>query len=332
MPSLCDFFYPPSKHPFTPDHPTRTGLVAGLLMLAALAPWRTPTAGAQSAVNAVRHKYAAQAQEIVLTGELAVATPAPDEPAVDCASLAGPRTMLLFVLGQSNASNTVDPGYATSQPVYAYAYADGMCHRVRDTILGATGDKGSSWSRLGDRIVGSGLADTVIFVDIARGGSSLLHWAPGGQFYPLLTGTLDALAAKGLHPTHVLFHQGEADCAFGLSRQEYGLLLSAVLDAIRAHAGSDSDIFVSRASLYLNPQCADRHDPGCYVSCPAVTEAQTAAADPARRIFSGPDTDRLIPWFDRNDGYHFTAQAADRFAAAWMPLLAGEAPRTRLQQ
>ena len=48
---------------------------------------------------------------------------------------------------------------------------------------------------------------------------------------------------------------------------------------------------------------------------------QTEAADPAHKVFSGPNTDLIVPWFDRNDGYHFTAKAADRFAAAWMPLL-----------
>ena len=64
----------------------------------------------------------------------------------------------------------------------------------------------------------------------------------------------------------------------------------------------------------------------------AITAAQTAAADPAGRIFSGPNTDLLVPWFDRNDGYHFTAQAADRFAAAWMPLLAREEVQPRSPQ
>ena len=58
------------------------------------------------------------------------------------------------------------------------------------------------------------------------------------------------------------------------------------------------------------------------VFTPANGGIITEAADPARKVFSGPNTDLIVPWFDRNDGYHFSAKAADHFSAAWMPLLA----------
>ncbi|WP_428568098.1 MAG: hypothetical protein ACP59X_08885 [Solidesulfovibrio sp. DCME] len=319
MPSLADFFSLRSERSFTPLRPRLAGLVAGLTVLAALTVEFAPAAAPRPSLQDVRANYAMRLPDVTPRGELAVYEGAPDEPAAHCDSLLGPRTMIALVVGQSNASNTVDPGYAAAEPVYAYA--GGACHRVRDAIPGATGNKGSSWARLGDRIIASGLYDTVIFADIARGGSSILHWGPGGPLNALLTETLDALAAENMRPTHVLFHQGEADCLLGLSRAEYGVVLEAVLGDIRAHGGPASDIFVSRASLYLDPACGDKRNPTCYVACPAVTAAQTEAADPERKIFSGPNTDLLVPWFDRNDGYHFTDLAADRFAAAWMPLL-----------
>ena len=168
--------------------------------------------------------------------------------------------------------------------------------------------------------------------DIARGGSSILNWGPEGDLHPLLLATLDDLRARGMSPTHVLFHQGEADCAIGLPAEAYKTVLDATIEGIRSRTGEGCDIFVSRASLFMDPGCGDRRDPRCYKACPAVIAAQTETADPARRIFSGPNTDLLVPWFDRNDGYHFTAQAADRFAAAWMPLLArSDAPAHTLQ-
>ena len=328
MPSGFDFFSRPSEHPFT--HRRRlsplaagvTGLAALFVCVAGLAPVARPAARDRHAVDAVYAAYGNRAPVIDNQGELAIYEAPDDAPEVDCRSLAGPRGMVALVLGQSNASNTVDPGYGTTQAVYAYQ--GGACRKVRDPIPGATGAKGSAWGRLGDRVVDSGLYDTVLFVDIARGGSSILNWGPKGDLRALLDGTLDDLRAHGLDVTHVLFHQGEADCAMGLRRSEYEAVLRAVLDDVRRHVGPEPAILVSRASLFLDPACGNRRDPACYRSCPAITAAQTAVADPAHRIFSGPNTDLIVPWFERNDGYHFTAKGADRFAAAWLPLLAGD--------
>ncbi len=333
MPSLSDFFSPPGERTFTRHRSRLSGFaagVAGLTVLVLLAADPGTAAHDPPLPEAVRAKYAAVLPVAGTDGELAVYEGDPDAPAVDCASLASGRLMVALVVGQSNASNTVDPGYDAVKSVYAYY--GGQCRKVRDAVPGATGDRGSSWSRLGDRVVASGLYDAVLFVDIARGGTSLLHWGRGGQFRGLLEGTIGDLSARGLTPTHVLFHQGEADCAMGLTRNEYGALLGELLSDIRDRVGPEADILVSRASLFLDPACGDRHDPGCYRSCPAITAAQTAAADPEKRIFPGPNTDLIVPWFDRNDGYHFTSQAADRFAAAWMPLLArGDVPQRPLQ-
>ncbi|MHC1788758.1 sialate O-acetylesterase [Solidesulfovibrio sp.] len=308
--------------------------VAGLAALAVLAaePSSSELPAGYGGISpaAVQTKYAGLAQAIPQTGEMAVFPGPAGEPVEDCAAIAGGRTMVALVFGQSNASNTVDPGYDSGQPVYASF--GGTCQKAHDALPGATGSKGSSWPRLGDRAVVSGLYDSVIFADIARGGSSILQWGPGGELNPLLLSTLDDLVARGLMPTHVLFHQGEADCALGVASEDYAVMLGAVIDQIRARVAASCDIVIARASLYLDPVCANRGEPACYRSCPGLTAVQTKAADPARRVFSGPNTDLLVPWFDRNDGYHFTARAADRFAAAWMPLLArGDGPTQTLQ-
>lgn len=328
MPSGFDFFSRPSELPFTRRRRLHlvagvTGLAALLVFVAGLAPGARTTARDQRAVDMVYAAYGNRMPVIDNQGELAIYEAPKDEPQVDCRSLVGPRGMVALVFGQSNASNTVDPGYGTTQAVYAYQ--DGVCRKVRDAIPGATGAKGSAWGRLGDRIVTSGLYDSVLFVDIARGGSSILNWGPKGDLRALLDGTLDDLDAHGLAVTHVLFHQGEADCALGLLRGEYQAVLEAVLNDVRRRIGAGPAILVSRASLFLDPTCGDKHDAACYKSCPAITAAQTAVADPARRIFSGPNTDLIVPWFERNDGYHFTAKGADQFAAAWLPLLTGDA-------
>ncbi|EFL52285.1 protein of unknown function DUF303 acetylesterase putative [Solidesulfovibrio fructosivorans JJ]] len=319
------FFSHLSERLFTRIRDRRAACVIGLAALVLLVSGLASASGDQAVVDAVYAKYGDRMPVINAQGdargELAVYKAPADAPRIDCRELTGPRGMVALVFGQSNASNTVDPGYGATQAVYAYQA--GVCRKVRDAIAGATGSKGSAWARLGDRIVTSGLYDTVLYVDIARGGSSILNWGPKGNLHALLESTVKDMRAHGLAPTHVFFHQGEADCALGLTRQEYQAVLKTVLSDTRRLVGPKPGIFVSRASLFLDPVCGNTRNPGCYKSCPAITAAQTAVIDPERGIYPGPNTDLIVPWFDRNDGYHFTAQAADHFAAAWMPLLAG---------
>jgi len=329
MPSHRDFFSPQGKQAFTPPR-RRLRAAGGIVALAALvllvselAPSRGAAAYGEQRLEAIYAKFGDQMPIIDARGEMAIFQGAPGEPALDCAALLGPRTMVALVFGQSNASNTVDPGYDSTLPVFA-GYG-GQCQKAHDALPGASSLKGSSWSRLGDRIVASGLYDKVLFVDIARGGSSILNWGPKGDLNALLLSTLDAMRARGMPPTHVFFHQGEADCAIGLPGRDYKAVLDTVLAQVREKTGGHCAIYVSRASLFMDPACGDQQDPGCYRSCPAIVTAQTEATDAARSIFAGPNTDLLVPWFNRNDGYHFTAQAADRFAAAWMPLLVRDA-------
>ncbi|WP_246197915.1 sialate O-acetylesterase [Solidesulfovibrio aerotolerans] len=297
---------------------------AGLLLLPLLAatPWGTASVAAGEPLSpaAIQAKYAGRDPILPDNGEFAVFPGKAEEPKQDCAGLTEGRVMTALVFGQSNAANTVDPGYDSGQPVYAYY--NGTCQKAHDTMPGASGSKGSTWPRLGDRAVASGLFDAVLFADIARGGSSILNWGPGGALNPILLGTLDDLVAKGLSPTHIFFHQGESDCALGIDPADYAAMLEAIITQIRQRVGDACEIVVARASLYYDPALGGLGDPAGYRSCPALTAVQTEAADPARKVFSGPNTDLIVPWFDRNDGYHFSAKAADHFSAAWMPLLA----------
>lgn len=238
---------------------------------------------------------------------------------VPCADLKGPRTMIALVLGQSNAANSVYGRYASRQAVYAYY--DHACYKAADPLPGASGDRGSAWTRLGDKLVEAGLYDKVLFVNIARQGSSILNWAHYGDLPFLLRKTARDLRADGLEPTHVFFHQGEADCPVGMPGADYRTLLASFLGELREAVGDKPAIFVCRTTRMLRYDCPDKTNPDCYVTCPDIIRAQTEAADAGRGIFSGPDTDAAVPYDQRPDGYHFSAKGADDFAAAWMPVL-----------
>jgi hypothetical protein len=106
-----------------------------------------------------------------------------------------------------------------------------------------------------------------------------------------------------------------------MAREDYAVALGSFLRQLRFALGDDTPVFVSRASGYRQYDCPDNADPACFKTCPAVTRAQEAAVDPGRHVFAGPDTDQLVPFTERPDGYHFSAKGADAFASAWLPIL-----------
>ena len=183
MPLLHNFCGPESEHQFT-SRPRRLRrllcCLAGLLGLPLLAatPWGTAivAAGEPLAPAAIQAKYAGRDPILQEREEMAVFSGKAEEPKQDCAGLTEGRVMTALVFGQSNAANTVDPGYASGQPVYAYY--DGTCQKAHDAIPGASGSKGSVWPRLGDRAVASGLFDAVLFAGGRAAHSTRCSWPP----------------------------------------------------------------------------------------------------------------------------------------------------------
>jgi hypothetical protein len=234
---------------------------------------------------------------------------------VPCGEILGDRTMVALVLGQSNAANSVNERYTPAHDVFMYD--DHVCYKARDPLLGASAPGGSLWSRLGDLLIERGVFDKVLFISIARRGSSIFNWGRRGSFSPLLRRTLANLKEDGIRVTHVLFHQGEADCFREVGQGVYGLLLESLITQTRQGLGRDVPFFVCQASRSKKNHCDDLLDPGCYKECPGILAAQAGVVDPARGILAGPNTDDLVPIAERPDGSHFSAPAADLLARDW---------------
>lgn len=241
---------------------------------------------------------------------------------VPCAEVLGDRTMVALALGQSNAANSVNVRYTPRHDVYVYY--DNACYKADDPLLGSSGVGGSVWTRLGDKLIEGGLYAKVLFVPIARGGSSILNWGKYGDLRVLLRKTAQQLTKDGIRLTHVLFHQGEADCCGNLGRDNYRAILASVIEQVRSEYGATAPFFISQASLCYRPDCPDVHDPGCYTRCPDILRAQADLVSPRQRIYAGPDTDRIVPIDQRPDGSHFSAQGANAFANAWLEILANQ--------
>lgn len=153
--------------------------------------------------------------------------------AVECQDfLTAPSTVIL-VLGQSNAANRGQGRYTSHGPVFNFNIFDAKCYRAMDPMLGATGNDGSPWGRLGDKLVSEDIFEKVLFIPIAVGGTSVTDCAPGGPVHQRLICTLQRLSSAGLVPTHILWHQGESHAAEETTMTDYKTKFMGIAKTIR---------------------------------------------------------------------------------------------------
>jgi lysophospholipase L1-like esterase len=211
--------------------------------------------------------------------------------------------MVAMILGQSNAGNSGQGTYVSSRDVLNY-YGKAL-YRCEDPMLGATGGSGSIWCRLGDRLVSEGLYEKVIFVPLAIGGSSSEAWAPGGDCHGRIEKAVAELRGINLAVTHVLWIQGEADCASGATPERYRRNVESMTESLRG-MGIWAPVFIAVATY-------QRH-----MTCPAIQRAQSELANSKTGIHEGPNLDSLIGAVYRYDGTHLTAEGLEAAAAMWV--------------
>lgn len=227
--------------------------------------------------------------------------------AVECRDfLPAPNTAVIVVLGQSNAANRGQGRYTAHGPVYNFNIFDAKCYRAKDPMLGATGNEGSPWGRLGDKLISQGIFQNVLFVPIAVGGTSVTDWAPGGPIHQRLIYTLQRLSAASLMPTHILWHQGESDAAGNSTLAYYKLKFMEIVKAIR-----DTKI---NAPIYLAVATHCGTTPELFYH--GVRQAQKELVDLPNGILPGPDTD-TIGTEDRIDDCHMSSSGLQKHAELW---------------
>lgn len=214
--------------------------------------------------------------------------------------LTSKRLMVAIVFGQSNSANYGERPMAARGEVYTFY--EGICFHASDPLPGASGQGGSVWTRLGDSLIEEGMFESVLFVPIGVGGAKVEQWAPGGRLHGRILLAIARLRLEGFEPTHMLWHQGEAD--YSTPAAIYRAQFRAMLGNIRAQ-GVDAPIFVSVATWYNN------------LINQEIEQAQRELVDEEAGVFAGPDTDRLgIPY--RYDGVHFNDEGLREFARMWL--------------
>lgn len=225
---------------------------------------------------------------------------------VDLAEVSLDGAMIALAFGQSNAANTGETRHDSVSGVFDFC--GGHLYHAGDPLVGTTGDGGSVWTRLGDRLIESGAYPAVVFAPIAKSSTGIAEWAPGGGLHHRIVDAIAALRASGLEPTHLLWHQGEKDAgALDTPRVEYEAHLLAIAASIRA-LGVSAPLYVSVATR----RAGTRGDP-------EIAAAQRSVVN-GRDILAGPDTDQL-GYGQRYDGTHFSTEGLDRAAALWFEAL-----------
>ena len=214
---------------------------------------------------------------------------------------------VILAMGQSNAGNYGETLYRPVQPVFNFNWNDGKCYRAEDPLLGSTGDRGSVWTRLGDALVETKRFKQVVIVPVGVGGSSVRDWAgPDGPSQRAVRAN-EALGRVGLHVTHVLWHQGEAD--YEMHKDVYSRLFARMTDYIRAN-GINAPVFVATATVCNN------------IGASQIREAQRELPFRLANVFAGPDTDALDSIYDRRDNLcHFSDRGLALHARLWRDVI-----------
>ncbi len=223
---------------------------------------------------------------------------------VDCKKVMQGRTMVALAFGQSNSANHSESPFKPKKNVYNFY--EGKCYVAEDPMLGATGEKGSVWSRLGEKLIDRGMYDNVLFVTIGVGGTEVKRWTHGGDLHLRIDDVLRQLKKKNIKITHMFWHQGEADKNLKTTKDDYKKMFIAMLDDIRKK-GVEAPIYVSVATR-------------CGGGEPSyeIQQAQKELVNTELKIFPGPDTDQLASLDDRNDACHFSNAGLDKHSEMWV--------------
>lgn len=220
------------------------------------------------------------------------------------------ETVVLVTGGQSNASNVIPVLYEVERDVSVWF--DGRCFPASDPVLGATSDRGSLWSVLGDQLA-EDLGRPVLLIAGAIGGTQFGDWTdPRSGYYDALMQRVASAREAGFLPDMILWHQGETDAA---AERDMAVLKADVTE-LTGRLLSD----IPEAPLYLfqATRCmgADRVN-----GVPAVVDVLQEMAAKNPRIIAGMNTDILGRDY-RWDACHFNSMAREEIVSQIRPDLA----------
>ena len=227
------------------------------------------------------------------------------------------RTVVLLVLGQSNAANHAGQRYRSEYGARVINFFGSRCFIAASPLLGSTDTRGEYWTRLGNLLIASGKIDNVIIAPLAFSGSEVARWKRGGDLNGLLVDTARQLQGANYRVTDVLWTQGEMDYVKGTSTEAYRERFMSMVETLRQQSVG-APVYISITSKCLEPS-----NGGFKTDAPdnAIVRAQLALSKSGSGIRKGVNTDALLNEVDRYDDCHIGATGGEKVSRAWTDLL-----------
>ena len=212
------------------------------------------------------------------------------------------RSGIYLTYGQSNSVNHGQIGYEVKSKVYQFL--DGNLYLYEDPSLGGTGDGGSVWGMVGDKLIKNNFHDKVIFSNNGWGGRKMeeLNKPP---YLDYLIQSYKELIDKYGRVDAILFHQGEINHSDKFGNKYYYEDFKVFVQKLKDN-GIEIPIYLSRTSI-----CDTRSDE-------TLINIQNQIISNMDIVLEGPNTDLLSEKKYRlPDNCHFSQLGFEKFSDQW---------------
>lgn len=220
------------------------------------------------------------------------------------------NTGVFITYGQSNSTCGGELGYKVKNDVYHSIF--GHTYFYEDPTIGSTGNGGSVWGMVGDKLIDLGYYDKIVFSNCGFGGQSIVQLKKLKHLGFLIM-NYQFLISKYGKVDGILFHQGESDNSHAGVKTYYNNFLE-MLETLKEF-GIEVPIYLSRASYCTNkfPINTD------------LTKIQNQLISDFELVRQGPNTDTIIKEEYRIDDCHFSLKGFEIFSDLWVNTLKNNA-------
>jgi hypothetical protein len=219
---------------------------------------------------------------------------------------ASKQTGVYLTYGQSNSVNHGQIGYEVNNRVYQFL--NGKTYLYKDPSLGGTGDGGSVWGMVGDKLIENGKHDKVVFSNNGWQGRRIEE-LKSDPYITYLIKNYDDLIAKYGKVDAILFHQGEVNHSSKFGNENYYKDFKILIQNLKER-GVNIPIFLSRTSI-----CDTDSDS-------SLLNIQNKIIRDFDIVYEGPNTDLLYEKKYRLPDYcHFSMLGYEKFSDMWIESL-----------
>ncbi|MCA0932386.1 sialate O-acetylesterase [Lutimonas saemankumensis] len=218
------------------------------------------------------------------------------------------NTGIYLTYGQSNSTNHGQIGYVVKNQVYQFF--KGITYIYEDPALGGTGNSGSVWGMVGDKLINKGVHDKVIFSSCGMGSAKIEELNSGANLKYLIENFEYQMREFG-RVDGILFHQGESNNNNNAGNDNYYNEFVKLLSELKKN-GVDIPIYLSRVSFCGDPSSHDDE----------LIKKQNKIIRDFENVYEGPNTDLLSDKKYRlPDRCHFSMLGYDMFSDLWVESL-----------